>query len=155
MSCESSDISQFCKQELFEWDMFQHETAPFPDDVLKLGHYLELSINISSAMTAKILTKNGQVLHRSNYKPFTPDELLDKDRSNAQDHFMARVHKRLGSILLPRELKDIGLENTQQYHLYKDQIQNEPTFSQVAENLEPMSDMGDHYIGEEILLSRM
>ena len=76
MSCKSSDISQFCKLEWFEWD----ETAPFLDDVLKLGHYIGPSIDVGPAMTTKILTENGQLLHRSTYRP---DELLDKDRSDA------------------------------------------------------------------------
>ena len=64
------DISQFCELEWFKWVMFQDETAPFPDDVLKLGHYLGPSIDVGPAMTAKILTENGQVLHRSNILTF-------------------------------------------------------------------------------------
>ena len=59
MSEETSNISQFCKLELFEWVMFQDESAPFPDDMLKLGYYLELSIDVGPAMTAKIPTENG------------------------------------------------------------------------------------------------
>ena len=59
--------------------MFQDETAMFPDDVLKLGPYLGSSIDFGQAMTAKILTENGQVLHRSTNRPLTPDELSDKD----------------------------------------------------------------------------
>ena len=65
--------------------MFLDETVPFPDEVLKLGLYLGSSIDINPAMIAKILTENGQVLHRSNYMPLTPEELLDKDRSDAQN----------------------------------------------------------------------
>ena len=57
MSCETSDISQFCKLEWFEWVM--------SNDVLKLGHYLGPSINAGPVMTANTLTQNGQVLHRS------------------------------------------------------------------------------------------
>ena len=79
MSGKISDISHFCELEWFEWVLFCNKTAPFPDDVLKLGHYLGLSIDVSPAMTAKILTENGHVLHRSTYRPLTPDELLDKD----------------------------------------------------------------------------
>ena len=79
MSDETSDICQFCKQAWFEWVMFQDETAPFPCDVLKLGHYLGPSIDIGPAMTTKIFTENGQVLHRSTYRPLIPEELLDKD----------------------------------------------------------------------------
>ena len=40
-------------------------TAPFPDDVLKIGHHFGPSIDVGPAMTAKILTGNGQVFHRS------------------------------------------------------------------------------------------
>ena len=63
--------------------MFCDATASFPNDVLKLCHYLESSIDVSPAMTAKIHTENGQVLHRSAYRPLTPDELSDKDGSDA------------------------------------------------------------------------
>ena len=67
MSGEMSNVSQFCKLEWFEWVMFRDETASFPDDVLKLGCYLGPSIDVGPAMIAKILTVNGQVLHRSTY----------------------------------------------------------------------------------------
>ena len=58
MSGETSDNSQCCKLEWLEWVKFHDETAPSPDDVLKLGHYLGPSIYIGPAMTAKILTEN-------------------------------------------------------------------------------------------------
>ena len=64
VSGETSDNSQFCKLEWFEWVMFLDETALFPDDELKLGCYLVPSIDIGQAMIAKILTKKGQVLDR-------------------------------------------------------------------------------------------
>ena len=76
-------------------------------------------------MMAKILTENGQVLHRSTYRLLTPDELLDKDGSDAQDQFMTRVYEWLGSQVLPRELDDIRLENTSWYDPYEDKTQNE------------------------------
>ena len=90
----------------------------------KLGHYPGPSIVIGPAMTTKILTDNGQVLLRSTYMLLSPDELLDKDGSGAQDYLMARVYERLGSQVLPRELQDIGLKSTSQYDPYKDKIQN-------------------------------
>ena len=67
MSDELSDISQFCELEWFMWVMFQDEISPLIDDVLKLGHYLEPIIDVGPAMTAKILTEHGQMLHRSTY----------------------------------------------------------------------------------------
>ena len=93
--------------------------------MLRLGHYLGSSIDVGPAMTAKILMENGCMLHRSTYRPLTPDELLDKDGSDAQYLFMARVYERLGSHVLPRELKDLGLENTLQYNPYEDETQNQ------------------------------
>ena len=82
MSGTTSDISQFCELELFEWVTFLDKTAPFSDDMLKLGHYLGPNIDVGPALTAKILTKNAQVLHRSTYRSLTPDQLLNKDRSD-------------------------------------------------------------------------
>ena len=78
MSGETSDISQFHELEWFKWVMFWDEIAPFPDDVLKLGHYLGPSIDVGPVMTTKILTQNGKVLYRSKYKLLTPDEIADK-----------------------------------------------------------------------------
>ena len=66
---------------------------------------------------------------------------------------MARVCDILGSLVLPRELEDIGLESIPQYDSYEDEKQNEQTFPQLTEELEPMPQLGDHYIGAAILLS--
>ena len=57
---------------------------------------------------------------------------------------MARVHKKLGFHILPRELEDIGLEKTLQYDPYEDETQNKWTFPQSVEELEPMQEVADH-----------
>ena len=132
--------------------MSSDETAPFPDDVLELGHYLGPDIDVNLAMTAKTLTENGQVLHRSTYRSLTPD-LLDKDGSDIWEQVMARVCDILGSLVLPRELEDIGLESIPQYDPYEDETQNEQTFPQLTEELGLMPEVGDYYIWAEILLS--
>ena len=67
MSGEMSNISQFCILKRFECIMALDETAPFPHDMLKLSCYLGPSIDVDLVMTAKILTVNVQVLHRSTY----------------------------------------------------------------------------------------
>ena len=67
---------------------------------------------------------------------------------------MGRVHDRLWYHALPRDLEDLGLENTPQYDPYEDETQNEQSFFQLAQELEPTPEVGDHYIGAEILLSR-
>ena len=81
--------------------------------------------------------------------------MLDKDGTDAQEQFIARVYEKLGSQVLQRELEDIGLENTPQYDPYEDETQNEQTSPQLAEDLETMPGVGDYYIRAEILLSRV
>ena len=122
------DISQFCKLEWFEWVMFQDETSLLPDDMLKLSCYIGPSIDIGSSMTGKILKENGQVVHRSTCQPLTTDELFDKDGSDAKEQFMSRVYDRLRSCILPRDLEDLGLEDTPQYDPYEDETQNKQSF---------------------------
>ena len=119
--------------------------------MLKLGHYLGPSIVVSPAMTAKILTENGQVLHRSTYQHLTPDELSDRDGSDAQEQFMSRVLERLGSCVLPRVLEDLGLEDTPQDDPYEDKTQNKQSFPQLPEELEPMPEVDDQYVGAKVL----
>ena len=51
-------------------------------------------------------------------------------------------------------MEDIELENTPQNNWYEDETQNEQSCPQLAEELEPMPEVRDHYIGVEILLSR-
>ena len=63
------------------------------------------------------------------------------------------VYERLGSHVLPKELEDLGLDNTPQYNP-EDEIQNKQSFAQRAEELKPMPEVGDHYIGAETLLPR-
>ena len=55
MSSKTSDISQFCELEWFEWIMFQDKTAPYPNNHFRLGRYLGLSIDIGHALMAKII----------------------------------------------------------------------------------------------------
>ena len=51
-------------------------------------------------------------------------------------------------------MENTGLENTPQYDPYENKTQNKQTFPQQAEELELMPEVGDHYIGAEILLPR-
>ena len=71
-------------------------------------------------MTAKVFTENEQVLHMSTYWSLTPDELLEKDGSDAPEQLMSRVYENLRSCILPRELEDLGLEDTPKYDPYMD-----------------------------------
>ena len=105
-------------------------------------------------MTGKIHTDNGEVLCRSTYRPLTPAKLLNNDGSDAKEQFMAKVYETLESSDLPRELEGIALENIPHYDPHENETQNKQTFPQLAEEPEPMLEVGDHYIEAEILHSR-
>ena len=49
----------------------------FPHDNFVLGRYLGPSFDIGTVMTAKILKKNAEYVHRSTYRSLTDDELND------------------------------------------------------------------------------
>ena len=75
MSGETSDISQFCEFELYDWIMFRDSAALFPEDKMVLGRYLEPSIDIGPAMTVKIMNSNGWVVHWLTYRDLLKEEL--------------------------------------------------------------------------------
>ena len=51
-------------------------------------------------------------------------------------------------------MEDIWQENTPQYDPYEDETQNKLPFLQLADELEPMTEVGNQYFGAEILLTR-
>ena len=84
----------------------------------------------------------------------TPSEIADTDGLDAREQFMAKVYEKFESRVLPKELENIGLENTQKYGLCDDEMHNKQTFPLLTDELEPMSEAGDHYLGADILLPR-
>ncbi len=70
MSGKTANIRQFCELEWYEIKV-QSTAVSFPEDLLVLTKYLGLSINVGPAMTAKILTPMGNVVHCSMYRPLT------------------------------------------------------------------------------------
>jgi hypothetical protein len=54
----TTDISNICQFGWFEWVMFWDTVPTFPNTHI-LGQYLGLAIDLGSALTAKILKRNG------------------------------------------------------------------------------------------------
>ncbi len=81
MSCKTAKLSQFCELGWYEWVKFRSTTVSFPEDLLVLGKFLGLSIDIGPVMTTKILTPTGKVVHRSTYQSLMPEELADPVRN--------------------------------------------------------------------------
>ena len=68
---------------------------------------------------------------------------------------MVSVHDKLGSLVLPRESGDGGLEDSPHYDQYENNMQNEQTISQLQEEEEiPMPEVVDNYLSVKILFPR-
>ena len=65
------DISTICEYEWYEWVMYNDATWQLPDTKFVLGRYLVSYIDVGSAMTSKILSKNGEVIPQSTIFPLT------------------------------------------------------------------------------------
>ena len=74
MTGSTADISHICEFAWYDWVMFRDNIPTFPDDRLILGRYLGPAIDIGSALTAKILKSNGQVVYRSTLRHLNDDE---------------------------------------------------------------------------------
>ncbi len=74
MTGSTADISHICEFAWYGWVMFRDNIPTFPDDRLILGRYLGPAIDIGSALTAKILKSNGQIVYRSTLRHLNDDE---------------------------------------------------------------------------------
>ena len=67
----SSDISDICEFEFYEWVMFNDSQTTFPEAKFQVGRWLGPAIDVGSALTYKILKSNGRVVPRSTIRHLT------------------------------------------------------------------------------------
>ena len=96
MSEETSDITIFCEFRWYQWVYFRDTCVIFHGDKLVLGRYCGTIIDVGSILTANILRKNGQQVHRSTYRTLAPDELVNPDQIKARDEFDTAIEEKLG-----------------------------------------------------------
>ena len=65
MTGQTADISSLVEFGWYDWCYFYDTSQTFPDDKEKLGRYLGEAPDIGSAMAARILKQNGEVVVRS------------------------------------------------------------------------------------------
>ena len=96
ISGETSDITTFCAFGWYQWVYFRDTYVTFPGYTLVLGRNCGPSIDVGTILTAKILRNNGQQVHRSTYRAFTPDESVKPDYIKARDEFDTAIEDKLG-----------------------------------------------------------
>ena len=154
MSGQTSDISQFCEFGFYDWTMWFDEKAKFPDGAWTLGRYLGPSIDVGPAMTSKILTQKGTVLHRSTYRPLSEKEVVTM--TDDFKSFNESIQAKLGPSASPADFHAIGGEETVQfepYYAHHEVDVDDIPFSMKDES-EQTPEAHDQYVNAEVMLPR-
>jgi hypothetical protein len=89
----TADISQICEFAWYDWVMFRDtvSTFDFPDDKLFLGRYLRPATDVGLALTAKILTQNGQYVCCLALRHLTPEETISARYTLQPNHIIKKI----------------------------------------------------------------
>ncbi len=125
-------------------------TVSFHEDPLVLWKYLGLLIDIGPAMTAKILTLMGKVVHCSTYRLLMPKELADPVEQDRMEALLQAAEDLWGNRLVRGQLEEVGLIHTPDPQPYLDDQQTDKTFPTLKDEVTPKA--GDEYIQASIML---
>ena len=93
---EKSDITTFSQFRGYQSVYFRYTSVTFPGYKLVLGRHYGPSIDVEPPLTAKIIRKNRQQVHRYTYRALIPDELVNPDDIKACDEFDTAIEEKLG-----------------------------------------------------------
>jgi hypothetical protein len=99
---ETVDISTTAEYDWYEWVKFRDTAAKFPVSKIQLGRDLGAAIDIGPTMARKILKKNKQVIYRTYFRSFTPDEI----QSSSERKERATSGKKYGLPMNEADLRD-------------------------------------------------
>ena len=148
MSGETADISQICQFGWFDWVMY-HDPANFPEDKPTLGRYLGPAIDVGSMLTAKILMPNGQFVCRSTLRHLNDDEQNSDVHKALRLQFDQAIDEKLGPKASPLDFDEQDL-TPEHINCGEDADSIDSDHG----DLEITPEIGDNYIGAEILIPR-
>eukprot|EP00804_Cyclotella_cryptica_P016777 CCRYP_002064-RA/>CCRYP_002064-RA protein AED:0.32 eAED:0.33 QI:0/0/0/1/1/1/2/0/448 len=154
MSGETSDISQFCEFEWYEWVKFRDSAVQFPEDSLVLGRYLCPSSDVGPALTAKTVKQNGEIVHRSTYHGLTPEEIVNPVDQAAMKSFNKSIEVKLGPKASVDDFKDLGIDEPPILDRYEDDNLDGHMPDPPDEELDATPEVGDSYVNTKVMLSR-
>jgi hypothetical protein len=152
MTGSTVDISHICEFAWYDWVMFRDNIPTFPDHKLILGCYLGPATNIGSALTAKILKSNGQVVHPSTLQHLTDLEHCCPVRIADRKSFDDGIAERLGPAAQDSDFPAVDL--TPKYDLFGDigDADSDPDPDQADLKVTP--EVGNNYIGVDLLFPK-
>ena len=153
MTGSTSDISHICEFAWYDWVMFRDNIPTFPDDKLILGRYLGPATDVGSALTAKILKSNGQVVFRSTLRHLTDEERACPVHTAQRKAFDDSITARLGPAPIEADFPDQDL--TPVYEPFgdtgsADDFDMEPDH----EDLEVTPEAHDNYVGVDLMFPK-
>jgi len=157
MMGQTADISFLAEFGWYDWVYYNESIAQFPDPKLVLGHYLgPTEPEVGSVMTAKILTKTGEVVRRNTYRGLTPEEWDSNANRKERELFCASVESRLGDPLKESDLNtSLGVSAvTPEYEVYEDDESEEHIQSPDIDDWDSEPQGYDGYITAEVLLPK-
>jgi hypothetical protein len=151
----TADISVICQFGWYVWVMFRDVIPSYPDESIVLGRYLGPALDVGSALTAKILKENGQIVYRSTLRQLTPDELIDTVHIALRETFDQKILQALGPSAkwddFPAEDHtpdpDVDFDDTSLLGDGFDPIDTTPP-------PEPTPEIGDNYLNVELLFPK-
>jgi hypothetical protein len=90
VSGQTADILPFIEYGWYNWVKYYDQIVSFPNPKELLGHWLGPTIDLRSAMTAKILNANGNIEYNSTHHALTEAKLQNPDEIAAWNLFAAK-----------------------------------------------------------------
>ena len=129
MMGQTADISFLCQFKWYEWIYYNDTAVQFPDQKVILGRYLgPTEPEVGSVLTAKILTKSGEIIRRNTLRSLTEQEVNCDDNRKERNSFDEKVGQRLGEPFKEPELEssfDVSV-TTPEYEVYDDDEETKP-----------------------------
>ena len=125
MKVQASDTSHICEFYWYQWVMFCDGPVQYPLDNLVLGSYLGPAWDVGTAMTAKILKANGEVVPWSTFHALTLKERENTAHIELRRKFTESCETVLGTKSTPGDFTPDKL--TPEWEIYKDDDGKEGT----------------------------
>jgi len=154
MTGSTADISHIAEFARYNWVMFHDNTPTFLDEVLTLGRYLGLALDVGSALTANILKANGQFVAGSTLRHLnlTDQELADPVHSHLRSSFDQFITNCLGPNCSINDFPDPEDLTPDPAYYDDDGFMDDPNEGTVKIMQTP--EAGDNYISAEVMLPK-
>jgi hypothetical protein len=117
-----------------------------PDDQEVYARYLGPSRGVGGLMTSKMLTSDGNTIHRSTFRALTKEEEDDPMEQEMRKQFDRKIERILGPHMSPDDLPE---DETPEYERYEDDM-NPPVKVEDRDDVD--QDAIDLYLQAEVTL---